>query len=130
MEIAEQIKTRRTAQNLSQSQLSERSGVPQGRISQYERGELEPTIGTLIALSNTLGPFVIGGHDREFTTSSDTIVTVDALGRVLIEDGGGSQVFDSIADAIAECRTMIESGDDEWWIDDRKEIAAWLGDPT
>lgn len=57
--IGHVIKERRKALGLTQGQLSEASGVPQGRISEYERGAREPTVSTLQALAGTLGPFVI-----------------------------------------------------------------------
>lgn len=59
--IGDVIKQRRKALGLTQGQLSEASGVPQSRISEYERGAREPTVSTLQALAGVLGPFVIDG---------------------------------------------------------------------
>jgi DNA-binding XRE family transcriptional regulator len=45
----------RKAENLTQSQLSERSGVSQPEISRIENGAINPTIGTMARIANGLG---------------------------------------------------------------------------
>lgn len=60
MTIGQQIRTRRLALGLTQTQLAELVGTSQGKIGDYERGEVEPTITTLLALAKVLGPFTIG----------------------------------------------------------------------
>ena len=60
MDIAKQIKDRRKALEISQAALAALTGVPQSRISEYERGARVPSVGTLLALSTVLGQFTIG----------------------------------------------------------------------
>ena len=45
----------RISQNMTQKELSERSGVRQSNISRIENGTCSPTIATLEALANGMG---------------------------------------------------------------------------
>ena len=51
----ERIKRLRTAAGLSQVQLAERSGVPQGAISHYEADDYEPSLSSVRKLAPALG---------------------------------------------------------------------------
>ena len=53
--IAGNMKLLRKDQNLSQEQLSERSGVPRSTIASLERGEGNPTLQVLMGISQGLG---------------------------------------------------------------------------
>lgn len=59
MTLGEEIRQRREDLGLTQAQLAEASRVPQGRVSEYERGTRLPTIESLQALAKVLGPFEI-----------------------------------------------------------------------
>ena len=45
----------RTKQKLTQAELSKISGVPQSKISEYEKGKVEPGIGAAQKLAIALG---------------------------------------------------------------------------
>lgn len=53
--IGEQLKNRRVHLALSQSQVAEMCGVPQGRLSEYESGKRVPSFETLNRLVKALG---------------------------------------------------------------------------
>jgi transcriptional regulator with XRE-family HTH domain len=59
MSIAQEIKRRRLARQLTQTQLANLVGTTQGKIGTWERGEQEPSIKNLRRLAGVLGPFVI-----------------------------------------------------------------------
>ena len=52
--IADRIKDRRLAMNMSQYDLADASGIKQAQISRYERGTNDPTGAVLIALARAL----------------------------------------------------------------------------
>lgn len=45
----------RAENHLSQSQLSERTGIPQADISRLESGDANPTLGKICRIANALG---------------------------------------------------------------------------
>jgi transcriptional regulator with XRE-family HTH domain len=51
---ADRIKERRKALHINQLELSERTGISQGQISRYERGDNDPTGEALVALADVL----------------------------------------------------------------------------
>ena len=53
--LADQVRRARTAQNLSQRQLSNALGMSEGYVGHLESGRFRPTVGTLKALSSVLG---------------------------------------------------------------------------
>jgi len=53
--LARQLAARRRARHLTQTQLSERTGIDQAEISRIERGLANPTTATLGALTRALG---------------------------------------------------------------------------
>ena len=55
MTTAEHMKRYRESRGLSQTALGHMSGVGQGNIWRYERGECSPTLTTLMAICTTLG---------------------------------------------------------------------------
>lgn len=59
MSIGTEIRARRKFAGLTQAQLSDLSGVPQGRISEYERDRRTPSVPTLRAIEAVLGPVVV-----------------------------------------------------------------------
>tara|TARA_Y100000052_G_C2910827_1_gene62378 strand:- start:39 stop:419 length:381 start_codon:yes stop_codon:yes gene_type:complete len=54
-EITATLKSAREARELTQRELSERSGVPQAQISKLENGQADIRISTLVSLSRALG---------------------------------------------------------------------------
>ena len=52
--IAMQLVTLREKRGLTQTELAERSGVPQSEISRIERGSVHPTERTLVRLADSL----------------------------------------------------------------------------
>ncbi len=54
-EIMRALIDARISQNMTQKELSERSGVRQSNISRIENGTCSPTIATLEALANGMG---------------------------------------------------------------------------
>ena len=61
MKLHEQIKARRTALGLTQRQLAEHIGTSQGRVGDWERGEVSPSLELIEKLAEHLGSFTIGG---------------------------------------------------------------------
>lgn len=55
LSIASQLMTFRRERKLTQKQLAQASGIPQGEISQIEAGEANPTYATLSALAEPFG---------------------------------------------------------------------------
>ena len=55
IEIIAKIRALRFKENMSQSELSRRSGIPQKTISRMESGLSYPSVPTLIRLVDTLG---------------------------------------------------------------------------
>lgn len=54
-EIIEQIKSIRTAENLTQKDLAKRSGLTQANISNIEKGIAKPTVDSLKKIADALG---------------------------------------------------------------------------
>ncbi len=52
--FGENLKRERIAAGYTQKKLAERLGIAQQRISQWELGEVEPTLSSLIAIINEL----------------------------------------------------------------------------
>jgi len=52
--VAQRLKEARRRRGLSQGRLAELSGLSQTAISAYERGAMEPTVGSLLALARAL----------------------------------------------------------------------------
>lgn len=77
--ISDELKRRRKRAGLTQTELADVVGTSQGRIGEYERGEREPTLATLAAIAEVLGPFhVTGGvrtveHYRQLLRSVETV---------------------------------------------------------
>lgn len=75
------IYSARKARNLRQSDLAELSGVAQADISRIERGQIAPTVPTLLKLADALGvqiQFVLlPGEDT--ATDADSVREVFAL---------------------------------------------------
>lgn len=57
--IAGQIAVGRAREGWTQAELAERTGVPQSKISEYERGVRTPSVETLKRLSDAIGPFLL-----------------------------------------------------------------------
>lgn len=57
--LAEQLRTLRKVAGLTQHQLADKTGVPQFRISEYERGARAPSVETLQKLAKELGTITI-----------------------------------------------------------------------
>lgn len=55
MSIGARVKEKRKALKLSQISLSEKSGVPQTTISDYERSATNPSVGNLAKIAHVLG---------------------------------------------------------------------------
>lgn len=98
MTLAEQIRARRKTLGLTQAQLAELVGTSQGKIGDYERGEVEPTITTLKALAKVLGPFTIG-ENVEPETIEDAVNASRANGGFVVV---GAESIDSVLDDLRE----------------------------
>lgn len=88
MKLHEQIKARRTELGLTQRQLAERIGTSQGRVGDWERGEVSPSLELIEKLAEHLGSFTIGGPSSIsvgpsgrawIRTSPTNIVNVDRI---------------------------------------------------
>ena len=58
-DIGGEIKRRRERAGMTQAELAEASGIAQGRLSEYERGARDPSLGALRKLAKVLGPFEV-----------------------------------------------------------------------
>jgi len=58
------IRAARKAAGLSQRQLARRLGVKQGAVSQWERGQTEPSVRHFIAMVHLLGPSLLELDDE------------------------------------------------------------------
>jgi transcriptional regulator with XRE-family HTH domain len=61
-DLGKAIRERRVDLRLSQKALAEKVGTMQGHLGAWERGEVAPTITSLLRLSAELGSFTIGGN--------------------------------------------------------------------
>lgn len=67
IEFNERLKELRTAQNLSQTKLSELTGIPQNNISQWETGLRTPNAKFVIKLAaffNVTTDYILGVSDE------------------------------------------------------------------
>jgi transcriptional regulator with XRE-family HTH domain len=62
MNIGNEIKRRRKARQLTQTQLANLVGTTQGRIGDWERCDVAPSLENLRRLAHELGQFVIGSN--------------------------------------------------------------------
>lgn len=62
-DLGNRLRELRQSAGLTQVALAEASGVPQPRISKYERGTRQPSLDTLRALAKVLGPITITGEE-------------------------------------------------------------------
>ena len=71
-DLAMNIKALRSYQNISQVELATRLGVSQTSIAHYEKGDRQPTIETLISLSDIFGVSIdeLVGHKKDIKTDS------------------------------------------------------------
>ena len=53
--FGERLRARRDSAGLTQSQLSERCGIPKPTLSRYENDHVQPSLGTLRKLADGLG---------------------------------------------------------------------------
>ncbi len=54
-ELGKNLRAARLDLGLSQEEIAERSGVPQGEVSRIERGERDPRVSTLLQLAKAIG---------------------------------------------------------------------------
>ena len=54
-QLGQELKIARTRANMTQEEASRRSGVTRATISDYERGQCEPTLSTILVLAETYG---------------------------------------------------------------------------
>ncbi len=75
---ATRIKERRKTLNISQLELSERTGISQSQISRYENGDNDPTGEALVALAevlNTTTDWLLGRSDNVLPVEQQTGLT-------------------------------------------------------
>lgn len=71
-ELGPQLQTIRKQRNLTLEQLAERSGVSKSMLSQIERGQTNPTFGTLWNLTRALGIEItdlMAGHQQQHSNA-------------------------------------------------------------
>jgi transcriptional regulator with XRE-family HTH domain len=78
--IAHALKEARAYKGLSQRELSQRSGVPQGQISKIERGTVDLRASSLIALSRALD-LELSLVPRKSLSAVQAIIRSSGLGR-------------------------------------------------
>jgi transcriptional regulator with XRE-family HTH domain len=69
--IAEHLRAARRASGLTLRELSAQSAVSPGALCQYERGQREPRISTVVALARALGFVVTVGPDGVLVERTD-----------------------------------------------------------
>lgn len=82
-DIADELKRRRLAAGLTQTELAKSSGVPQTRLSEYELGKRQPTFANMQALSAVLGPFEVRVDDGPSSPPEDDELPSEAMNRAL-----------------------------------------------
>ena len=97
MNIGDEIKARRTALGMTQDDLAKAVGVWQGRIGEWERGKMTPSLDSLEALAGVLGAFIIAPKDKsirtvkrsEFDKNPTKIVKMTKDGPIEVVDENG-----------------------------------------
>ena len=77
MNIATEIKKRRSDLGISQAELGERVGVSQGKIGDWERGTQSPSYESILKLSSALGPFTIDSQGQPNPTTNQQAENTD-----------------------------------------------------
>jgi transcriptional regulator with XRE-family HTH domain len=54
-DFGKNLRAARVELGLSQEEIADRSGVPQGEISRIERGERDPRVSTVLRLAKAIG---------------------------------------------------------------------------
>jgi transcriptional regulator with XRE-family HTH domain len=54
-DLGKNLRAVRLDLGLSQEEIAERSGVPQGEVSRIERGERDPRVSTVLQLAKAIG---------------------------------------------------------------------------
>jgi transcriptional regulator with XRE-family HTH domain len=71
LKVGESVKAIRKRKGLSLKDLSQRTGVDAGLLTEIEKGEVSPPLGTIIkvakALDTKMGYFISGGEDLPYT---------------------------------------------------------------
>jgi transcriptional regulator with XRE-family HTH domain len=71
LKVGESVKAIRKKKGLSLKDLSQRTGVDAGLLTEIEKGEVSPPLGTIIkvakALDTKMGYFISGGEDLPYT---------------------------------------------------------------
>lgn len=69
-QLAERVRTERERAGLTQAQLAEAAGVTDETVSRIERGRFEPSVSTLIELSEALGSDLLAQSSPRATEGS------------------------------------------------------------
>lgn len=97
-EIARALRQARQAKGLSQRALSQRAGVPQGHISNIERGAVDLRLSSLVAIARVLG-LEVALVPRKSLPAVQAIVRSAATPRALGEPARPAYSLDEDDDA-------------------------------
>jgi len=86
--ISKNIKRLRELKNLSQKEVSAKSGVPQGQYSRIENGHVEPSVSTLEKLA---GVFEVSISEFFKTTDANEEVNLPLLEKIKLIDSLGNE---------------------------------------
>lgn len=113
--IANRIRALRMAKGLKQSELDERTGMPQNSTSKIERLRKEATASEVVRIAKTLGVTLdVLVNDEDTFVYQEEIKVVEALREIPFEDYKRvlsqveAQVYFSAKDAGAERRKHLE----------------------
>ncbi|NRP75763.1 hypothetical protein ILFOPFJJ_06686 [Ensifer psoraleae] len=84
--ITQQIRAAREAQQISQRELSARSGLTQSHISQIERGTMEPGLSKLVDVARALDLEIVLAPKKLMPAVRNILESASASGEVLTSD--------------------------------------------
>lgn len=84
--LAKTLKQAREARKLSQRDVAERTGIPQGHLSRVETGGVDPRISTLVEVGRSLGMELVWVPQRALPAVQAIIRSLDPRAPAAEED--------------------------------------------
>lgn len=98
--LAQKIRMRRKALDISQKRLAELSGIAQSSISRYEKGDDDITVGYLIRIAQALKCSPLYLVEEEFSLASPNLY---------LQSGISEQKLEALKEHLNECLVLLES---------------------
>lgn len=98
--LAQRIRARRKALDISQKRLAELSGIAQSSISRYEKGDDDITVGYLIRIAQALECSPLYLVEEEFSLVSSNLYS---------QSGISTQKLEALKEHLKECLALVEN---------------------